>query len=1030
MSLDNWLIDARTTSTMPPWQHLVHNRKPSWHDRIAAVLSRTGQPRVELNSFPGPELNSIIQEHLRENNRTPGTRSSETYLLENIREHEFPDPALRFGTVLASLPCVSGPVGRDLLRSCISPDVLVGDPHHGGTNRYQRGPLRAGPLKLSATAICLARRTNPAVVTDVEDNCAMHILRYSGDSAMSHGQWIRTFLRLWVSLPMHHLLVHPNVEAVFEDACARYSNQLEQFEAGYQYHEARMASKWLVPFLTDPITNKQVDLQELSLVTVRSSNASSSSTGLIDQIHEMLGDLGSPTTDPRLVRAELPVEYVIGSASASRQDQRPSDQTQHPTALLPGHMQPASAVPGTRQGSATSRVSNEQPRRSSDQPRRSSNQQRRSTDRSRDGSISPISAGSPGSPGSPASPGSPGSHSASLGASVRVYAQILNKYMPAWRTWANWRPDAKRIERWSKLRDSDRMALKDMLALEGRDRTIAGSSTHFQCLFNQIKGTNRRVKQGDLHLDVPDADVFELLQRLYNALDAAQALGQKGVDIYISLSSSDHADIVLDLFQSIPRDKFCDRALEGLASVLKGTNTVANMDSLVALLDASKDNYELCEMLRPVLLRSTHATFVTARETFVSQVERDRVADELGMTLHRFAVVLHSNHALGEHFEADLYTILRCLPSEETLKRVFEYRSSVQHRRSYQLRNDPSSGWLLNKFRGGGSQADIPDRLVEALCSVWKRRLSADCQNIALTLLHMEHVDVDIIEACLQELPTTPTWFASKWLPVLNTSADFPFVQMAEVLVLTGDEIDRKPYRPWLKYWAWKFDDLIPESLIPLAKRIPLPKWFKWTRNVITLLSTDLLSNANGLQRTASWSTQLLTTYKSPLARLSTMLGGEDANLAWLLVQESQSAVDILDALEFDPGGDHWVIMAKLVKALEADGGNATSIAGRLQQVKIASDRSLAAAVALVEGPAPVPPITDTASVASVNTWNSEPHAEEAPPGYDDHHDWTQDEQAFLKVVQAIAPPAVESVVPMEPVEPGIHELDLDHSSM
>ncbi|KAF2814445.1 uncharacterized protein BDZ99DRAFT_237651 [Mytilinidion resinicola] len=452
--------------------------------------------------------------------------------------------------------------------------------------------------------------------------------------------------------------------------------------------------------------------------------------------------------------------------------------------------------------------------------------------------------------------------------------------------WAIWRPIEPRLRIWSSLKPELRLALRDILDLEGPDFECRryGTLRHGLLAVHDYTGEPFRMR----HMQVipePSLEMgtYGLLERLFTTLDRICSVSPECLELMAYICIQDRLNgTALDILDHVRQSR--DSSLASFVlGMLTAPSENARMGSVMRLIPllapndggGNDPNQFLRTHFSSRITTIIEKTLAKMQNTFCEQLQRGRSADGPGMKLHAFGVGLKQSPWTVSLLDERWQALLTQWPSKENISAAFSLRIDVANgaRRNHSTLIETIDRYCILHLAGHVDPSNLQDNLTEGLIQLW--RLPPDSERRALGLAVAERLNIpsSIRHSCILRICKTNEDSIDAVGKVLREDTDMSCVNFARLL--TRRNFQRAGnfvcWRDFLLCMIQERNDTILDSTVT---QLPLQSWFEWLENLRTIFDVDGEEAIEGVKMLDKnlnrWSRRLRRSYMPVLVDMST----------------------------------------------------------------------------------------------------------------------------------------------------------------
>jgi hypothetical protein len=468
---------------------------------------------------------------------------------------------------------------------------------------------------------------------------------------------------------------------------------------------------------------------------------------------------------------------------------------------------------------------------------------------------------------------------------------LLDRTFPAWRVWALWRPNARRLARWERFTGEERGELWDVLGLEGPDFETREKGTLREWLIARfdISSPSPTIAYGKVvaRLENGDVDAWAtVLDRLLDALDVAYSTsaGSLALFTYLCAAGTVNEKVfrLLELVNAIPDSCVSELVLR----VLDGKPD-AKISAMMELLPFLNDGpgRQLRDILTPDLIKSVDAEMKRKQDVFCEQLNRGG-GDAMGMNILGFGEILKRATWLQPSLSDDVRSVLGTWPEKADLEPMFKLRKDVLNvsmDADCPLKNMFNT-YFMACLAGRGEVNDEMRNTLDALVHFWQQPPERDRRAVALAIAQRPTISSELRIRCLTQLKDMSWDFVFEVNQMLKKDTDMACVNFASILA-------SKPwdYETATGCWRGILLSMIRQQNTTLLdsslKCLNIESWFQLLHNVKKIFGNSVRSDPPNILNPAlhRWSSRLTQSYLPILTDLEKKLGSL-ARLKWILI--------------------------------------------------------------------------------------------------------------------------------------------------
>lgn len=347
--------------------------------------------------------------------------------------------------------------------------------------------------------------------------------------------------------------------------------------------------------------------------------------------------------------------------------------------------------------------------------------------------------------------------------------QLLDSAFPTWKSWAAWKPNQKRLLHWEQFTSTERVALKDLLALEGPDCVGREGTMREGIRFGTLNLSQPVVSFGNLTFErCLGPDIKGSIDRLLGSVDAASMAGPNDVALLISQCAGKTITYeslrLLEVVKTVS-----DPSLTSLLLSFYGVNNEPRTLRLAAAMRilpilAQDQGHPLRKILTPNLVILVNENLKIMQDNLQAQLTEENALDDIEITLQDFGRELLESAWFLPLLDQNFRSLLEDWPSKGEITSLHKLRATVQSesQASKLLLTKKINDFYTECLIKRGTVDKTTKRLVEALIEIWKEPPNIDLYCIALFMAQDHGVEDKIRFRSLSLLCSMPHSFISE----------------------------------------------------------------------------------------------------------------------------------------------------------------------------------------------------------------------------------------------------------------------------
>lgn len=522
--------------------------------------------------------------------------------------------------------------------------------------------------------------------------------------------------------------------------------------------------------------------------------------------------------------------------------------------------------------------------------------------------------------------------------------QLLDNVFPAWRVWAEWRPDVERLRQWNEFSNSNQATLRDLLALQGPD-FLSGSSTLVTGTLARGFGlSSSTIRVGNVQFIIGRGilnEVQDMLVDLFEAIDSASRTNPNDAELLAHFCVGKpitHDSLnVLKVIRSIGDASIGTMLLQIYGT--KGNTQSTRMAGVMRLLPVLRDNRTrtLRDIIAPDLVGLISNCIEEMQSKLQEQLAAGRPWCGLEQKFQAFGAGLQEVFWLRPLLDMPFQVLLNTWPKSEDIQVLQDLRISVESATPIIASSlaKKIDLYCMDRLLQHGVLDKPTERLIDSLISLWMEGPDADLCSVALIVAHGPGFGTEFRCRCLALLPELPPGFLYSVRLIIqgweDGETDTACVDLARLLAST-------PASAATEYWHHVLYRMLGKRQMRLVDHaVTSLKATDWIQFVGDLHSTcgdrvahDHHSTPVIMAPTLKSWVQYLSAHMNAVTRLEDdlneygsiprcILTGGDRSL-------NASLEHILDLLTMYYGGQYQPPMLALIKLLASDGNNAAEV--------------------------------------------------------------------------------------------------------
>jgi hypothetical protein len=539
-----------------------------------------------------------------------------------------------------------------------------------------------------------------------------------------------------------------------------------------------------------------------------------------------------------------------------------------------------------------------------------------------------------------------------------TFTHILDDVCPYWRTWAAWRPNQARIQRWVTLNAEERKALSHVLCLEGPDSPVSTGSSLMTGVLSRLE-SNSEVICGSIVIKVPECEEpSRTLERILAVLDAMLEQDSRSFSVFTeTFLGNTITTEQLRIFDATLATHDSSITLSVLQFIVntKGHSAGGLLQLISALNKLNESGDQLRELVTPMILGAIPKYLEPLQAEFQDYAEKGMLLESVGMHLANRLYRLKDATWLVDRLDPNKRELLHRLARLDILQAALSLHDKLQQG------SDRLTTGLVVMLKAycreqltDQDQSNEEERaFIDEMLRIWTTSRNHEIQKAALFLAKATHIPVDIRRTCLSSVTSVSEKLIEAVCEMENIER--ACFRITRALTPKSNNAARTVNGCWTDLLEALIHSQGADLALRMCSSLSVKQWFQWQEGLRELfldgtgrqrLSTPLLQRSS-----LHWSERLCRDFSRELELVQEATKGPQIRCI-LLQQEDITVIgQLLRALKLINNNSKITrsVVVGILSNLRPDCRNTQAITDAMSRLTFMSATGLAVSEKLVE---------------------------------------------------------------------------------